>query len=134
MQRMGATPEPDAEEKDFLQRLRRDVERQISTYVYQVPAGALGTPLKPDEIRSYLDKMRVCLVEPHWETVNICNNPDEIRTGDGVSRMCVTMAEDENYVLIFDLVEQEYNLAWRSERGLGTWGIRGDAVGCFLAR
>jgi hypothetical protein len=52
----------------------------------------------------------------------------------GVSRICVTMAEDDGYVLVFDPVDEEYHLAWRSERGLGTWGVRGDAVGCFLAR
>lgn len=134
LQRIGAMPEPDIAEKDFLQRLRRDVERQISAYVYQLPAGALGTPLKPEEIRSGLDEMRRCLVEPRWEEVVICNTPEEIRTANGVSRKCVTMAEDEGYALVFDPLEKEYHLAWRSERGLGTWGIRGDAIGCFLAR
>jgi hypothetical protein len=44
------------------------------------------------------------------------------------------MAEDEGYVLVFDPVDEEYHLAWRSEDGLGTWGVRGDGVGCFIAR
>jgi len=48
--------------------------------------------------------------------------------------MCVTMAEDEGYVLVFDPVDEQYHLAWRSENGLGTWGICGDGVGCFIAR
>jgi hypothetical protein len=79
-------------------------------------------------------KMRLCLTEPRWEEVYICNTAEEIRTGEGVSRMCGTMAEDEGYVLVFDPVEEAYHLAWRSEHGVGTWGVRGDAVGCFLAR
>jgi hypothetical protein len=134
MQKAGADAEPDAVDKDFFQQLRREVERQISGYAYKVPAGAIGTPLSADEIRTMLSAMRFCLVEPRWEQVNICNIPEEIRTGVGVTRTCVTMAEDECYVLVFEPLHEEYHLAWRSERGLGTWGIRGDAVGCFLAR
>ena len=134
MQKAGANPQPDAADKDFFQRLRRETERQISTYVYQVPEGAIGIPLPADEIRDDLNKMRLCLTEPRWEEVHIRNTPEEIRTGEGVSRVCVTMAEEEGYVLVFDPVEEEYHLAWRSEHGLGTWGVRGDAVGCFLAR
>jgi hypothetical protein len=134
MQKADADPKPDSADKDFFQRLQRETERQISVYVYHVPAGAIGTPLPADDIRDSLNKMRLRLIEPRWEEVHICNTPEEIRTGEGVSRTCVTMAEDEGYVLVFDPVEEEYHLAWRSEYGLGTWGVRGDAVGCFLAR
>jgi hypothetical protein len=127
-------PEPDAADVDFFRQLRREVERQISEYVYQVPRGAIGTPLPADEIRADLKLMRLCLVEPRWEEVDICNTPQEAKTGMGNRRKCVTMAEDKGYVLVFDQVGNEYYLAWRGERGLGTWGIRGDAVGCFIAR
>jgi len=44
------------------------------------------------------------------------------------------MAEDEGYVLVFDPVDEVYHLAWRGEYGLGTWGIRGEGVECFIAR
>jgi hypothetical protein len=83
MQKADATPDPDGEEKDFFQRLRREVERQISTYVYRVPAGALGTPLTAEEIRSDLDEMLLCLIDPQWEKVNTCNTPGEARTRRG---------------------------------------------------
>jgi hypothetical protein len=91
-------------------------------------------PLPDDVIRGYLNSMRLCLVEPHWEEAHICNTSEEARTGVGVKRMCVTMAEDEGYVLVFDPVDDEYHLAWRSDNGLGTWGIRGNGVECFIAR
>ena len=123
MLKAGDTSEPDAADKDFFQRLRREVERQISGYVYQVHAGAIGTPLPGDYIRALLDAMPLYLVEPCWEEVHICNTPEEIRTGVGVRRMCVTMAEDGSYVLVFDPVDEEYHLAWRSKHGLGTWGV-----------
>ncbi len=124
----------DTTDKDFFQRLRRELEQEISNYVYEAPAGALGTPLPADEIARLLEEMRPCLIEPHWEEVHIRNTPEEIKTGIGVKRRCVAMAEDEGYVLVFDSVDEVYHLAWRSEFGLGTWGIRGDGVGCFIAR
>ena len=134
MQNATSNPEPDAADKDFFQQLRRELDNQISGYVYEVPAGAIGSPLPADEIRAYLNSMRLCLVEPHWEEVNICNTSEESWTGVGVKRVCVTMAEDQGYVLVFDPVDEQYHLAWRSEYGLGTWGIRGDGVGGFIAR
>lgn len=134
MQNATSRPEPDAADKDFFHRLRRELENQISGYVYEIPAGAKGSPLPADVVRAYLNSMRLCLVEPHWEEANICNTPGESQTGAGVKRMCVTMAEDEGYVLVFDPVDEEYHLAWRGEYGLGTWGIRGDGVDCFIAR
>jgi hypothetical protein len=124
----------DPADRDFFLRLRNGVERQISEYVYEVPSGAIGTPLPADQIRSDLEVMRLCLVEPRWEEVNICNTAAEIWTGVGNRRICVTLAEDNGYVLIFDPVEEGYHLAWRSDAGLGTWGVSGDAVGCFIAR
>jgi hypothetical protein len=134
MQKAGTDPEPDAADRDFFQRLRREVESEISGYVYEHPADAMGSPLPADEIRALVNDVRLHLVEPHWEEVNICNTLEESRTGEGVGRMCVTMAEEKGYVLVFDPVDEEYHLAWRGEHGLGTWGVRGDAVGCFIAR
>jgi hypothetical protein len=132
MQKPVANPEPDAADRDFLRRLHHELEREISGYVYEHPPGAMGTPLPPDAIRAALDSMRFCLVEPHWEEVNICNSLQGESTG--VKRRCVTMAEDEGYALVFDPVDEQYHLAWRGEHGLGTWGICGDGVGCFIAR
>jgi hypothetical protein len=134
MQKATSNPAPDAADEDFFRRLRRELENQISGYVYEVPAGAIGSPLPADEIRAHLISMRLCLVEPHWEEVNICNTSEESWTGVGVKRMCVTMAEDGGYVLVFDPVDEQYHLASRGEYGLGTWGVRGDGVGCFIAR
>jgi hypothetical protein len=127
-------PEQDPSHRDLLQRLRREVERQISDYVYEVHPSAIGTPLSNDQIHAYLDSMRRCLVEPKWEEVHIRNTPEEIRTGLGNKRMCVTLAEENGYVLVYDRAEDEYHLAWRSDKELATWGVRGDAVGCFIAR
>jgi len=124
----------DAADRDFFQRLRRELEHQLAVYKYEAPKNSLGIPLPPNEVRDLVSSMRLCLVEPHWEEVNICNAPQESRIGFGVRRMCVIMAEDEGYVLVFDPIDEDYHLAWRGENGLGTWGIRGNGVECFIAR
>jgi hypothetical protein len=126
----------DATENDLFARLRREVELEISGYVYEVPPGAVGTPFSPKEIQDHLSLMRLCLVDPHWEEVEVRDTFEQIQTDVGPSRKCITIAEDESgYVLMFDPLENSYVLAYRNkERGLGTFGIRGDAVGCFLAR
>jgi hypothetical protein len=134
MEKAISSPAPDAADKNFFQRLRRELENEISGYVYEHPADAIGSPLPADAIRAHLNSMRFCLVDPRWEEVNVCNTREEAWIGVGAKRMCVTMAEVEGYVLVFDPVDEEYHLAWRGERGLGTWGIRGDGVGCFIAR
>ena len=131
---MQRTVESDAADRDFFQRLRRELEHEISTYVYEQPASGIGSPLSPEYIRNQLNAMRLCLVDPNWEEVNICSTLKESISGVGVRRMCVTMAEDREYVLVFDPIDEEYHLAWRIERGLCTWGIRGDGVECFIAR
>ena len=123
---------PSAADGELFQRLRLDLDRQIAEYVYEIPEDAIGNPLPAETIANYLDSMRRCLVEPHWEEANICT-PQESVTGAGVRRMCITMAEEGSYVLIFDPICEEYHLAWRGADGLGTWGIRGAGVDCFIA-
>jgi hypothetical protein len=127
-------PGPSAPDDEFFQKLRGDVEHQISTYIYEVAEGSLGNPLSAEQIRSYLKAMQVRLVHPRWEIVEIRNTVEEVRTGEGTKRNCVTLAEDRDYVLVFDPVDEQHHLAFRSEYGLATWGISGDAVGCFIAR
>lgn len=133
MQESSWRVEPSAADETLFRRLRRDLEAQIANYVYEIPKGAIGNPLPPETISNYLDSMRRCLVEPHWEEAMICT-PAESFTGTGVTRMCVAMAEENDYVLIFDPIFGEYHLAYRSADGLDTWGIRGAGVDCFIAR
>jgi hypothetical protein len=133
MQENSSSFEPKAADGDLFDRLRRDLDRQIADYEYEVPEGAIGLPLPTETISNYLHSMRHCLVEPHWEEANICTAVGSL-TGTGVKRMCVTMAEEGGYVLIFDPIAEQYHLAWRSADSLGTWGISGAGVDCFIAR
>jgi hypothetical protein len=125
----------DAAEGSLFARLRREIELEISGYVYRVPPGAVGTPFSPEAVKELLSMMRLCLVDPRWEEVEVRDTFEQIQSNVGPTRKCVTIAEDDNgYVLMFDPVETSYVLAYRKGARLGTFGIRGDAVGCFLAR
>jgi hypothetical protein len=111
--------EPDAADKDFFERLRHEVECQIADYIYAVPEGAVGTPLSLQDIRADLELMRLCLVEPRWEEVLVCSTSEELRSGVGDKRMCVTMAEDKGYV-------SNTSIIWRGGASTG-WGLGGCA-------
>jgi hypothetical protein len=53
----------------------------------------------------------------------------------GPRRKCAAVAEDgKGVLLLFDPAENSFVLAERGSTGLTTFGVRGDAVGCFLAR
>ena len=110
MQETSSSRETNADDTDFLQRLRLELDRQIADYVYEIPESAIGNPLPADVIEKYLDSMRRCLVAPHWEEVNICTAEESV-LGAGMKRRCVTMAEEDSYALVFDPLCGEYHLA-----------------------
>lgn len=134
MQTLTIADAMDSADNDLFQGLRRELEHDIASYVYENPENAIGTPLSADHVRALLNSMHASLVEPRWEEVNICNTSQQALAGKGVMRKCVTMAQEDGYVLVFDPVDHEYHLAWRGINGLGTWGVRGDGVDCFLSR
>ena len=130
-------PIPDAADRDFFARLRREVESQIAEYVYdsEAPVGCVGTRLSEKDIEDDLAMMRLCLVDPRWEDVEI----GDANINSSTRHQCVVLAEDiseygEGYALVFDPLDNAFALAYRQRGVLGIFGIRGNAVDCFLAR
>ena len=120
--------------------LGRDVTDEVNAY--QVPAhdpAALGSPLPPEWFAAGLAEMRTSLVSPYWT---------RIRDMDPKSRELVILdvvvvADDRAGSLVaFDpAIRGEFVLAVRdpdADRSRGvdvvSCGVRGDVVGCFLAR
>ena len=58
MQKAISNLEPDATDKDLFEKLRRELDIEISSYAYEHPAEAIGSPLSDDVIRTYLNSMR----------------------------------------------------------------------------
>jgi hypothetical protein len=116
--------------------LRRYVESQIDGYIYVVPEGAVGQPMGQDWLKAGLQKMRESLVDPYWIDVRIGDTWEQIhmRVEELEMRRCAVVADDrEGTLLLWDPVTGEFVLASNHSGQLGTFNVRGDAVGCFLA-
>jgi hypothetical protein len=121
-------------EQEIFLHFRKELEREMSEYVYEVPTGSMGTPWSAERVANELREMRQHLVQPRWEQVAIARNAKEATSDERNIRRCILLAEDEDYVLVFDPVDSLYHLGHRQEHGIATWGINGSAIDCFLAR
>ena len=124
------------EPKDVdLSRLGQRVAKEIETYVYDFPDNAIGRPWTGAAIHQGLAKLRTSLVEPYWTEVEIRDTLEQVGMIEGPRRKCAVVADDgKGKLLLFDPAEETFVLAERGSTGLTTFGVRGDAVGCFLAR
>ena len=122
-------------EIDDLSRLRQRVEKEINTYVYECPDDAIGNPWSEGAVKKGLAQLRDSLVEPYWAEVELRDTFEQVRMIVAPRRKCVVVADDgKGMFLLFDPVESSFVLAQRESEVLTTFGVRGDAVGCFLAR
>ena len=114
--------------------LRRAVESEIQNYKYEFSQGCIGNPMRPDQIVVYIEKMKNALVEPYWTEVELRDSLEQINAENPPSRSCAVVADDQcGTLLLWDPVEKEFLLASRFSGGLLSFGVRGDAVGCFMA-
>jgi len=122
-------------EVEYLSSLRQRVEKEIETYVYECPDDAIGNPWTEEAVQNGLAQFRASLVEPYWAEVEIRDTFGQVGMTMAPRRKCVVVADyGKSMLLLFDPVEKSFVLAERGEAGLTTFGVRGDAVGCFLAR
>jgi hypothetical protein len=79
--------------------------------------------------------MRSALVAPYWAEVDIRDTFEQISADTGPHRKCAVVADDGcGSLLAFDPMQNDFLLAVALEGGLRSVGVRGDAVGCFMAR
>jgi hypothetical protein len=106
--------------------LRQQVEREIDEYVYLVPEGSVGSPWTAGKVEQHLRAFRSALVEPYWA---------QIIDDDKQTKRCVVIADEKKgTLLVFEPEAQRFMLAMQKVSGLISFGVDGDAVGCFLAR
>ncbi len=109
-----------------LAELRRAVVREIDNYVYEVPKDAYGKAWSPDKVNRELRAFREALVAPYWTIV-----VDEARQ----EKPCAVVADDgKSSLLVFEPQSRMFMLVLRKGDALISFGLDGDAVGCFLAR
>ena len=104
-------------------RVRSDVETYV---VPERHPEQVGSPLPSEWFEAGLAQMRAALVEPYWV---------EMLDGEEALRKVAVVADDSGHALVaFDPLTEEFVLGGWHDGRLGSWNVRGDAVGCFLAR
>ena len=118
-----------------LETLRSIVENEIENYFYPSSTSTVGTPWTEERVRAELAVMKSALVSPYWSEVELCDTRQQIDASPALSQTCGVVADDlKGTLLVFDPVENEFMLAVRHNDKLSTIGVRGDAVGVFMAR
>jgi hypothetical protein len=115
--------------------LRQTIEQEIDSYVYQQHPTAVGAAMPQEWVTQQLAEMRAALVEPVLRLVEIRDTGAQMR-GEAapLMRECFLVADDkEGYELYFDAESNDFVLAY-SGNPPSTFNVRGDAVGCFMAR
>ncbi|MDQ3671442.1 MAG: hypothetical protein M3364_03250 [Actinomycetota bacterium] len=117
-----------------IEELERSVLADLESYRYEVSHNAFGRPLSDEWVQGQLAEMRAALVKPEWRLVEMRDTPEQIHRDPPELRECVVVAEDArgDADLYYDPLEGEFVLA--SGDPPQTFGVRGDAVGCFMAR
>jgi hypothetical protein len=115
--------------------LRTAVEDEIENYVYEIHPEATGQPLSQEWVGAQLAAMRASLVQPIWRDIRIRDSYEQVMgTAECEIRSCVLVADDqEGYELYFDPAQGNFVLAYSGNPPV-TFNVRGDAVGCFMAR
>lgn len=114
--------------------LRTFVEREIERFKYVYPENAIGDPLPDASIEEDLVEFKAALVEPKWVKIHICDTSEQWEADPPIIRDCVLIADDlKGYQIYFDPEENNFVLASPGDPP-ETFCVRGDAVGCFMAR
>jgi hypothetical protein len=115
--------------------LRRTIEQEIDSYVYEHHKAAMGTPMPQEWAARQLAEMRASLVDPVPRSIEIRDSVEQLRgEAPPLVRECFLVADDkEGYELYFDPMSNDFVLAYSGDPP-STFNVRGDAVGCFMAR
>jgi hypothetical protein len=122
-------------EDPLLRDLQTRVATEIAQYVYTVHPRAVGTPWSAEQVASALSEMREALIGPYWTMVELHDTIQQMSLEEPLMRRCIVVADDrQGYLLVWDPIDEEFMLALLCDSLPRSINIRGDAVGCFLAR
>ena len=115
-----------------IQAVAERVRRELDDY--EVPPHdpqAIGSALPSEWFRDGLASMRNALIDPYWAQIQ-AGGFDETE----IFRQVLVVVDDQQSTLLaFDPnIEGDFSLLRRSMGTLYGCHVRGDAVGCFLAR
>ena len=122
------------ETRGELNELQQLVRAEIDAYVYEVPRGGVGNPWSAEKVRAGLEDMRSAVVPPYWTEVEIRDTFEQCSGEARLLQRCAVVADNQaGTLLLWDPKGREFFLAERRHGRLISFGVRGDAVGCYLA-
>jgi hypothetical protein len=116
-----------------LAKLRVAVQQELDDYPVPPPRhpDLVGSALPAEWFERGLAEMREALVEPYVTEAVWFDSVAQQQ----VSRPVAVVADDQGaHVIALDIEGDEFELFFRSDDALHSMNVRGDAVGCFLAR
>ena len=117
--------------------LKKFVETEIKEYVYSVPEGAIGQKMNDEWVKTQLIEASKSVVEPYLERMWLQDTYEQIKDKDNkiIEELWVVADDQEGFKVFYDQKNKEFGLANSvcNETTI-TIGVRGDFVGCFMAR
>jgi len=118
--------------------IRRRVLREIDTYLDSYNPrrrGAIGVPWILEKVESGLSAMRAALVDPYWLEIARRDSLAQVHSPFPHTERCLVLAVDPKtgVLLAYAPSADEFLLAKRLDVNAESFGVVGDAVGCFLA-
>jgi hypothetical protein len=108
------------------------VARALDSYEYAPASDTLGTPWSAERVADEIRLLRESLVEPNQRLIR--RHPPEVPT-ECEQQLWVVAITNDDFVLFFDEVLQEFGLAVQGGGGLpASIGVYGDLVGTFCSR
>lgn len=115
--------------------LRSKVSAEIERYRYEHVDGLVGGAWSEQKVHAALKEFRSALVEPYWADVVRRDTAAQVGMPHPPLDRCAIVADDGTGTLLaFDPAAGEYLLVQRHGGMLESFGVNGDAVGCFMAR
>lgn len=119
-----------------LEDARRRVLAELDAYKYECPIGMIGNAWGAEKIEGQLRALRAALVSPpYWANISRRDTIEhDTMPNQPVSRGIVVADDGRGTLLVFDPGSDHFLLAKMFRGAIESFGVSGDAVGCFMAR
>ncbi|RWB07063.1 MAG: hypothetical protein EOQ39_20980 [Mesorhizobium sp.] len=114
------------------------IRKEIDEYDYPAlmkdRTDLVGVPLAEEVVIADLARFRAALVKPYWIDVDRRDTLADMESETPVVERCTVVTDDrDGYLLAYEPQKQEFLLVYRTGERCVSIGVRGDAVGCYLA-
>ncbi|MFD1986389.1 hypothetical protein ACFSOZ_28535 [Mesorhizobium newzealandense] len=112
--------------------IRKEIDEYDYSALVKDRTDLVGVPLAEDVVVAGLARFRGALVEPYWIDVDRRDTIADLESETPVVERCAVVTDErDGYLLAYQ--PHEFLLVYRTGDRYVSIGVRGDAVGCYLA-